>query len=143
MKTTAIENLNGKRSDSAKGSSTRQSLGFGLQHIQTELGAQSFDLEGAIPTRHKRRLQLKASLPISIKCLLAFSKLDEEVLISVLHDAVIQKFKQKESVLQPGESDDRIHLVVDGVVTLYTYTQNGRHIINDYLGRGYFFGETA
>lgn len=60
----------------------------------------------------------------------------------MLHDAVIQKFKQKESVLQPGESDDRIHLVVDGVVTLYTYTQNGRHSINDYLGRGYF-GETA
>ena len=34
-------------------------------------------------------------------------------------------------------------MVLDGVVTLHTYTENGRQIINDYLGRGYFFGEVA
>ena len=46
-------------------------------------------------------------------------------------------------ILEPDDPDDRIHLVVDGVITLHTHTENGRKIINEYLGRGYLFGETA
>lgn len=80
---------------------------------------------------------------MSLKCLAAVSKLDEGLLVALLQEATICKFKQKEVVLQPGQNDDRIHMVVDGVVTLHTCTENGRQIINDYLGRGYFFGETA
>ena len=69
--------------------------------------------------------------------------MDENVLITLLKDAVLKKYRQKETVLQPGKCDGHIHLVLDGVVTLHTYTENGRQIINSYLGRGYFFGEVA
>ena len=88
-------------------------------------------------------MHLEASLPLSLKCLSVVSNLDGGLLVALLQDAIIHTFKQKEIVLQPGENDDRIYMVVDGVVTLHTYTANGRQIINDYLGRGYFFGETA
>ena len=91
----------------------------------------------------ERRAHLEASLPVYLKCLSAVSKLDEGLLVGLLQHATIHTFKQMEIVLQPGENDDRIYMVVDGVVTLHTYTENGRQIINDYLGRGYFFGETA
>ena len=91
----------------------------------------------------ERRARIEALLPVSLKCLAAVSKLDEGLLVALLQEASICTFKQKEVVLEPGENDDRIHMVVDGVVTLHTYTENGRQIINDYLGRGYFFGETA
>ena len=91
----------------------------------------------------ERHMHLEASLPLSLKCLSVVSNLDEGLLVALLQDAIIHTFKQKEIVLQPGENDDRIYMVVDGVVTLHTYTANGRQIINDYLGRGYFFGETA
>lgn len=91
----------------------------------------------------ERRAHLEASLPITLMCLSVVSKLEENILVALLQDAPLRKFKQKENVLRPGEADDRIHLVIDGVVTLHSYTESGRQIINDYLGRGFFFGETA
>ena len=91
----------------------------------------------------ERHMHLEASPPLSLKCFSVVSNLNEGLLVALLQDAIIHTFKQKEIVLQPGENDDRIYMVVDGVVTLHTYTANGRQIINDYLGRGYFFGETA
>ena len=91
----------------------------------------------------ERRARIEALLPVPLKCLAAVSKLDEGLLVALLQEASICTFKQKAVVLQPGQNDDRIHVVIDGVVTLHTYTKNGRQIINDYLGRGYFFGETA
>ena len=71
-------------------------------------------------------MHLEASLPLSLKCLSVVSNLDEGLLVALLQDAIIHTFKQKEIVLQPGENDDRIYMVVDGVVTLHTYTANGR-----------------
>ena len=71
------------------------------------------------------------------------SDIAEPILVALLQEAAIRKFKAKDRVLEPDEPDDRIHLVVDGVITLHTYTENGRQIINDYLGRGFLFGETA
>ena len=65
------------------------------------------------------------------------------MLVALLQEASVCTFKQKEVVLQPGRNDDRIHILVDGVVTLLTYTENGRQIVDDYLGRGYFFGDPA
>ena len=89
------------------------------------------------------REQLESSLPITLKCLSAVSDIAEPILVALLQEAAIRKFKAKDRVLEPDEPDDRIHLVVDGVITLHTYTENGRQIINDYLGRGFLFGETA
>ena len=91
----------------------------------------------------KRRARIEALLPVSLKCLAAVSKLDEGLLVALLQEASICTFKQKEVVLQRSENDDVIHMVVDGVVTLQTYAENSRQIVNDYLGRGYFFGEPA
>ncbi|NCF43394.1 MAG: cyclic nucleotide-binding domain-containing protein [Proteobacteria bacterium] len=89
------------------------------------------------------RSELESSLPVSLKCLSVVSRLDEELLVALLQDASVSKFRQRENILHPDEPDDRIHMVLDGVVTLHTYTENGRQIINDYLGRGFFFGESA
>ena len=65
------------------------------------------------------------------------------MLVALLQEASVCTFKQKEVVLEPGENDDRKLMVVDGIVMLHTYKENGRQIITDHLGRGYFFGETA
>jgi hypothetical protein len=89
------------------------------------------------------REQLESSLPITLKCLSAVSDIAEPILVALLQEAAIRKFKAKDRVLEPDEPDDRIHLVVDGVITLHTYTENGRQIINYYLGRGFLLGETA
>ena len=88
----------------------------------------------------KRLARIEALLPVSLKCLATVSKFDEGLLAALLQEARICIFKQKEVVVEPGENDDRILMVVDGVVTLHTYKRNGRQIITDYLGRGYFFG---
>ena len=61
----------------------------------------------------------------------------------LLRGAAIRKFRAKDIVFEPDEPTDWIYLVVDGVITLHTHTENGRQIINDYLGRGSLFGETA
>jgi CRP/FNR family cyclic AMP-dependent transcriptional regulator len=89
------------------------------------------------------REQLESSLPITLKCLSAVGDIAEPILVALLQEAAIRKFKAKDRVLEPDEPDDRIHLVVDGVITVHTYTENGRQIINYYLGRGFLFGETA
>ena len=112
-------------------------------HVGVKLNAKSMDTDKHSHGPEQRRAQIEAMLPTTLKCLSAVSKLDEDILVALLQDAPVRTFKQKENVLQPGEPDCRIHLVVDGVVTLHTYTENGRQIINDYLGRGFFFGETA
>lgn len=91
----------------------------------------------------EQKSELESRMPVTLRCLSAVSGVDENVLITLLKDAVLKKYRQKETVLQPGKCDGHIHLVLDGVVTLHTYTENGRQIINSYLGRGYFFGEVA
>ena len=77
----------------------------------------------------KRRASIEALLPVSLKCLTAVSRLNEGLLVALPQEASICTFKQKEVVLQPGENDDRIHMVVDGVVALHTYTGNDRQVI--------------
>mgnify|MGYP002018826804 FL=1 len=57
------------------------------------------------------------------------------MLVALLQEASVCTFKQKEVVLEPGENDDRKFMVVDGIVTLPTYKENGRQIITDHLGR--------
>lgn len=89
------------------------------------------------------REQLESSLPITLKCLSAVSEITEPVLVALLRGAAIRKFRAKDIVFEPDEPTDWIYLVVDGVITLHTHTENGRQIINDYLGRGSLFGETA
>ncbi len=79
----------------------------------------------------ERRADIEALLPVSLKCLAAVNKLDGGLLVALLQEASICTFKRKEVVLETGEKDDRIHMVVDGVVTLHTYTESGRQIIND------------
>ena len=91
----------------------------------------------------ERRSELESSLPVSLKCLSVVSHLDEGLLVALLQDTSVSKFRQRDSILHPDEPDDRIHMVLDGVVTLQTYTENGRQIINDYLGRGFFFNESV
>ena len=91
----------------------------------------------------EQKSELESQMPVTLRCLSAVSGVDEDVLVILLKDGSMKKYRQKETVLQPGEFDEHIHLVLDGVVTLHTYTENGRQIINDYLGRGYFFGEVA
>ena len=66
---------------------------------------------------------------MSLKCLAAVRKLDEGLLVALLQEASLCAFKQKEVVLRPGENDDRIHMVVDAVVALHTYTGNDRQFI--------------
>ena len=52
--------------------------------------------------------------------------MDEGLLIALLQEASLCTFKQKEVVLEPGENGDRKFMVVDGIVTLHTYKENGR-----------------
>ena len=77
----------------------------------------------------RRRSPVEALFPVSLKCLAAVSKLDEGLLVALLQEASLCTFKPKEVLLQPGENDDRIHMVVDGVVALHTYTGNDRQFI--------------
>ena len=77
----------------------------------------------------KRRARVEALFPVSLKCLAAVIKLDEGLLVALLQEASLCTLKQKEVVPQAGENDDRIHMVVDGVVTLHTYTENDRQFI--------------
>lgn len=97
----------------------------------------------AVAAKNEQRSELESQMPVTLRCLSAVSGVDEDILIKLLKEASVRKYRQKETVLQPGKSDQKIHMVLDGVVTLHTYTENGRQIINDYLGRGYFFGEVA
>ncbi len=110
---------------------------------QEEANGRSARGDDAEPHYEAWREQLESSLPITLKCLSAVSEIAEPILVALLRGAVIRKFKAKDMILEPDAPDDRIHLVVDGVITLHTHTENGRQIINDYLGRGYLFGETA
>ncbi len=93
--------------------------------------------------KHEHKSELEALMPVSLRCLSAVSGVGEEILLKLLKDATVRSYRQKETVLQPGEAEQYIYLVLDGVVTLHTFAENGRQIINDYLGRGFFFGEVA
>ena len=146
MKARARENLGNNGQNGMTGSATPIP---GSLRFQSDLDRRSGgkgrhgDDEQLSVANARLKAELETQIPVTFRCLSAVSGVDESVLLLLLEKAVIRKFKQKESVLRPVDSDQHIHLVLDGVVTLHTYTENGRQIINDYLGRGYFFGEVA
>lgn len=128
---------------SSAGVSTSIQFQSDLGHRMNAKEHESNDDQLATDAKTEQKTELEAQLPVTLRCLSAVSGVDEGVLILLLKDATVRKYRQKETVLQPGGSDQYIHLVLDGVVTLHTYTENGRQIINHYLGRGFFFGEVA
>ena len=118
--------------------------GYGRQAGGSELRKDRLGNEDQMAAaKHEQKSELEALMPVTLRCLSAVSGVAEEILLKLLKDATVRSYRQKETVLQPGEAEQYIFLVLDGVVTLHTYTENGRQIINDYLGRGFFFGEVA
>ena len=52
--------------------------------------------------KSEQRPELESQMPVTLKCLSAVSGVDEDVLVILLKDASVKKYRQKETVLQPG-----------------------------------------
>ena len=49
--------------------------------------------------------------------------------------------RAKSIVYREGESSDSVTYILDGSLTAYRYSPDGRELVLDYLGRGDFIGE--
>jgi hypothetical protein len=58
-------------------------------------------------SQEERSSELESSLPVSLKCLSVVSHLDEGLLVALLQDTSVSKFRQRDSILHPDEPDDR------------------------------------
>lgn len=72
-----------------------------------------------------------------------FEGLDSEDFASVCLTAAKQKLEKGECLFHQGDPSETLYLIKEGTVKLVQYTEEGREIILDVVGRGEVLGETA
>lgn len=86
-------------------------------------------------------LSKAAGFPINLSCLSAFGDIGAPAIIELLRAASFTKVRAKSIVYREGESSNSVTYILDGSLTAYRYSPDGRELVLDYLGRGDFIGE--
>lgn len=69
--------------------------------------------------------------------------LPEDVVASLLSDAVTRRYSRGETLFLHGEKAQSIHIVLDGWVKLYRVGPNGNEAVVNVFTRGHSFGEAV
>ena len=72
-----------------------------------------------------------------------FRNLDESVIAELKSQAVIHNFPKKAVIVVEGDTSDSLYILLKGRVKLYFSNANGREMILNIAGPGYYFGELA
>ena len=86
-------------------------------------------------------LSKAAGFPINLSCLSAFGDISAPAIAELLRVASFKKIRAKSIVYREGEIASSITYILEGSLTAYRYSLDGRELVLDYLGRGDFVGE--
>ena len=70
----------------------------------------------------------------------AFGDIGAPAIVEFLRAASCAKVRAKSIVYRDGESSNSVTYILDGSLTAYRYSPDGRELVLDYLGRGDFIG---
>ena len=88
-------------------------------------------------------LSKAAGFPINVSCLSAFGDIGTPAIVELLRAAKFKKVRTKSIVYREGESLSGVTYILEGSLTAYRYSPDGRELVLDYLGRGDFIGEAT
>lgn len=82
-----------------------------------------------------------AGFPINGTCLSALAGIEPTVIVELLHAASFRKLRARRVVYREGDKVDNVTYLLEGSLTVFRYSPDGRELVLDYLGRGDFIGE--